>query len=292
MSCSGVENKVMNGQQQDNKSLADIRENDVVCEKGRGHHEKWPGNKRYRYLVTVNKESYNNNDLTLMERSEVIGKIITTIQDKSGWFVQLDEESGGQCWTRISEDKVRRKVSDDLRRAGRRDRAKRSNNTAFCAKLKELKQEEEGVGAAPDSLNKPVEDPQETPDILKPVEDPRETDVLFGAGARRHPGNITYWKLIHWNLDQDTILPYGGRPMISKSIVEGIRDQKGRFLEQDVKTALWFEISEQKAIDKTSHLFSQKKYNKARKPPPGTEHHPSTSKTLEALSGQDQDARE
>ena len=259
MSC-GVENKVMNGQ---DKSLSDIREYDVVCEKGRGDHERWPGNKLYRYLVKLNKESYN--DLTPMERSEVIGKIITTIREKPGWFIQLDEEETGQ-WNHLSEEKARKKVSDDLRREVRRRREKRSNNTAFSAKLKALKELEEGGAAR---------------DILKPVEDPRETDVLFGAGARRHPGNKTYWKLMKSNLDHYIISPYGARSMISRSIVDGIKDQNGRFLEQDPKTAVWFEISDKRAIEKTSHALSNKKY-KTRKS--------STSKALEALSGQDEDA--
>jgi hypothetical protein len=242
MSC-GVENKVVNGQ---DKSLSDIRENDVVCEKGRGDHERWPGNKLYRYLVKVNKESYN--DLTPMERSEVIGKIITTIREKSGWFVQVDEESGQ--WNELSEEKVRKKVSDDLRREVRRRRERRSNNTAFSAKLKALKDVENGGAAR---------------DILKPVEDPRETDVLFGAGARRHPGNKTYWKLMKSNLDHYIISPYGARSMISRSIVQGIKDQNGRFLEQDPKTAVWFEISDKRAIEKhktkTPHLLQRNQSN-------------------------------
>jgi hypothetical protein len=258
MSC-GVENKVINGQ---DKLLSDIRENDVVCEKGRGDHERWPGNKLYRYLVKANKESYN--DLTPMERSEVIGKIISTIREKSGWFVQLDEELGQ--WNQLSEEKARKKVSDDLRREVRRRRERRSNNTAFSAKLKALKELEEGGAAR---------------DVIKPVEDPRETDVLFGAGARRHPGNKTYWKLMKSNLDHYIISPYGARSMISRSIVEGIKDQNGRFLEQDPKTAVWFEISEKRAIEKTSHALSNKKY-KTRKS--------STYKPLETLGGQDEDA--
>jgi hypothetical protein len=262
MSC-GVENKVVNGQ---DKSLSDIRENDVVCEKGRGDHERWPGNKLYRYLVKVNKESYN--DLTPMERSEVIGKIITTIREKSGWFVQVDEESGQ--WNELSEEKVRKKVSDDLRREVRRRRERRSNNTAFSAKLKALKDVENGGAAR---------------DILKPVEDPRETDVLFGAGARRHPGNKTYWKLMKSNLDHYIISPYGARSMISRSIVQGIKDQNGRFLEQDPKTAVWFEISDKRAIEKTSHALSNKKYKTRKRLPesPGAQY-PSTSEA------QDEDA--
>jgi hypothetical protein len=232
----------------DRSDGSEPRENDVVCEKGRGDHERWPGNKLYRHLVKVNKESYN--DRTPMERSEVIGKIIGTVREKNGWFVQLDEESGN--WVDLNEEKVRKKVSDDLRREVRRRRERRSNNTVFSAKLRALKE---------------MEDREPARDILEPVEDPRQTDVLFGAGARRHPGNKTYWRLMKLNLDHYIISPYGARSMISRSIVQGIRDQNGRFLEQDPKTAVWYEISDRRAIEKTSHALSNKKYKTRKRVP-------------------------
>ena len=117
----------------------DLREHDVVCEKGRGDHERWPGNKLYRHLINANKESYN--ELTPMERSGIIGKIINSIKEKDGWFVQHDEKSGK--WAELNEEKVRKKVSDDLRREVRRRREKKSNNTVFSAKLRALKEMEE-----------------------------------------------------------------------------------------------------------------------------------------------------
>jgi hypothetical protein len=226
-----------------------LREHDVVCEKGRGDHERWPGNKLYRYLINLNKESYN--DLAPMARSASIGKIISTIKDKNGWFVQRDDKSGE--WGELSDEKVRKKVSDDLRREVRRRREKRSSNTMFSAKLRALKEMEDDAA--------PIRD------ILEPVNDPRQTDVLFGPGARRHPGNKTYWRLMKMNLDHYIISPYGARSMISRSIVQGIRDQSGRFLEQDPKTAVWYEISDKRAIEKTSHALSNKKYKTRKRHP-------------------------
>ena len=246
------------------------REHDVVCEKGRGDHERWPGNKLYRHLVKINKESYN--DRTPMERSEVIGKIIATVREKNGWFVTLDEETAK--WTDLNEEKVRKKVSDDLRREVRRRREKRSNNTVFSAKLRALKEKEEGEPAR---------------DILQPVDDPRPTDVLFGAGARRHPGNKTYWHLMKLNLDHYIISPYGARSMISRSIVQGIRDQNGRFLEQDPKTAVWYEISDRRAIEKTSHALSNKKYKTRKRLPdsPSSQLSPAGGRILESFTSKD-----
>lgn len=234
----------------------ELREHDVVCEKGRGDHERWPGNKLYRSLINKFKDSYN--DLAPVERSGIIGKISNTIKDKSGWFVQRDEESGK--WCELTEEKVRKKVSDDLRREVRRRREKRTNNTVFSAKLKALKELEEEAAPAKD--------------ILQPVNEPRQSDVLFGPGARRHPGNKTYWRLMKTNLDHYIISPYGARSMISRGIVEGIRERSGRFLEQDPKTTIWYEISDKRAIEKTSHALSNKKYKTRKRHPDDESQHP------------------
>lgn len=248
----------------------ELQEHDVVCEKGRGDHERWAGNRLYRFLINAHKETYN--DLTPMERSGIIGEIIGTIKGKGGWFVQNDEALGKVV--RLSEEKVRKKVSDDLRREVRRRREKRSSNSPFSAKLK--------------ALSKAVPKSDETQDLKKPVDDPRAADVLFGPGARRHPGNKIYWELMKRNLNQYIISPYGARSTISQSIVQGIRQLDGRFLEQDQKTSIWYEISDKRAIEKTSHALSNKKY-KTRRRDDDKEDDPSTLK-IEAEMDSNYDA--
>lgn len=232
-----------------NDRSKDLNEHDVVCEKGRGDHERWPGNKLYRHLININKETYN--DLAPIERSNIIGKIIGTIQEKDGWFVHHSESTGN--WAKLTEEKVRKKVSDDLRREVRRRREKRSHNSLFSAKLRAIKEMEEAEAAARD--------------ILERVDDPRQADVLFGPGARRHPGNKTYWHHMKLNLDQYIISPYGARSIISRNIVQIIRSQHGRFLEQDPKTGIWYSISDKRALEKTSHALSNMKYKTRKRHP-------------------------
>lgn len=232
-----------------NDRSKDLNEHDVVCEKGRGDHERWPGNKLYRHLININKETYN--DLAPIERSNIIGKIIGTIQEKDGWFVHHSEATGN--WAKLTEEKVRKKVSDDLRREVRRRREKRSHNSLFSAKLRAIKEMEEAEAAARD--------------ILERVDDPRQADVLFGPGARRHPGNKTYWHHMKLNLDQYIISPYGARSIISRNIVQIIRSQHGRFLEQDPKTGIWYSISDKRALEKTSHALSNMKYKTRKRHP-------------------------
>jgi len=232
-----------------NDRSKDLNEHDVVCEKGRGDHERWPGNKLYRHLINVNKETYN--DLAPIERSNIIGTIIGTIQEKDGWFVHHSEATGK--WAKLTEEKVRKKVSDDLRREVRRRREKRSHNSLFSAKLRAIKEMEEAEVAARD--------------ILERVDDPRQSDVLFGPGARRHPGNKIYWHHMKLNLDQYIISPYGARSVISRNIVQIIRSQHGRFLEQDPKTGIWYSISDKRALEKTSHALSNMKYKTRKRHP-------------------------
>jgi hypothetical protein len=241
-----------------NDRSKDLKEHDVVCEKGRGDHERWPGNKLYRRMINLHKESYN--DLAPIERSNVIGQIINCIQEKEGWFVNHSETTG--TWSKLSEEKVRKKVSDDLRREVRRRREKRSHNSVFSAKLRAIKEMEEQHTVVSD--------------ILEQVNDPRQSDVLFGPGARRHPGNKTYWHLMKINLDQYIISPYGARSVISRNIVQGVRSQHGRFLEQDHQSGLWYSISDKRAIEKTSHALSNMKYKTRKRHPdePPHYHHP------------------
>eukprot|EP00529_Nitzschia_sp_RCC80_P013655 CAMPEP_0113492812 /NCGR_PEP_ID=MMETSP0014_2-20120614/28271_1 /TAXON_ID=2857 /ORGANISM="Nitzschia sp." /LENGTH=598 /DNA_ID=CAMNT_0000386659 /DNA_START=165 /DNA_END=1961 /DNA_ORIENTATION=- /assembly_acc=CAM_ASM_000159 len=222
---------------------SDLKEHDVVCEKGRGDHERWPGNKLYRHLVNQYKETYN--DLPPVERSSIIGKIISSIQEKDGWFVQHNDKA--MTWTKLTEEKVRKKVSDDLRREIRRRREKRSHNSVFSTKLRAIKKMEDAKGTTDSS-------------ILDAVCDPQPADVLFGPGARRHPGNKMYWNLMKMNLDQYIISPYGARSVISRNIVQCVSNQLGRFLEQDPKTGTWYHISGKRAIEKTSHALSNMKY--------------------------------
>jgi len=232
-----------------NDRSKDLNEHDVVCEKGRGDHERWPGNKLYRHLINVNKETYN--ELAPIERSNIIGKIISTIQEKDGWFVSHSEASGN--WARLTEEKVRKKVSDDLRREVRRQREKRSHNSKFSAKVRYMKERDEV--------------PSDGRDIIERVDDPRQADVLFGPGARRHPGNKTYWHHMQLNLDQYIVSPFGNRSMISRNIVQIIRSHHGRFLEQDPKSGLWYSISDKRAIEKTSHALSNMKYKTQKRHP-------------------------
>lgn len=267
-----------------NNRSQDLYENDVVCEKGRGDHERWPGNKLYRQLINLNKETYNN--LAPIERSNIIGKIISAIQDKEGWFVSHSEGTGS--WTRLTEEKVRKKVSDDLRREVRRRREKRTPSNGFSTKSKQLHKESSSMSSSVAHNDILMGSTVSTRDILERVDEPRRTDVMFGPGSKLHEGNRLYWDLMRTNMDQlhhshhGSMMGYGNstaqqRSEISRSIVHTIRNQHGfRFLEYDSKTGYWYSINDRRAIEKTGCELFGMRYgggNDVFSSPQSTPHH-------------------
>ena len=72
-----------------------------------------------------------------------------------------------------------------------------------------------------------------------------DSDVICGRGgaALRHPGNKTYRRLVNLNKALYVTCLKTEKLKISRSIVAAIREQKGRFLEQETETT-WCDIGE------------------------------------------------
>ncbi|OEU18115.1 hypothetical protein FRACYDRAFT_154352, partial [Fragilariopsis cylindrus CCMP1102] len=89
--------------------------------------------------------------------------------------------------------------------------------------------------------------------------DPRESDVVCGRGgaALKHPGNLTYRGLVDLNKGPYISCPRREKIEISRSIVAAIREQRGRFLEQDATTGVWIDIGDKKATEKTSQALRE-----------------------------------
>lgn len=85
--------------------------------------------------------------------------------------------------------------------------------------------------------------------------------ILCGRGERtnRHPGNKIFRRLV----DQNRSLYHSGtkkrKGLIATSIVEAIyrHDQPGRFVRQDKKSKLWFDVGIKQAIKKTSQALRE-----------------------------------
>ena len=100
----------------------------------------------------------------------------------------------------------------------------------------------------------------ETPaDDRHGVTEPRDTDVLCGRGgaALRHPGNQTYRRLVNLNKGLYITCLKTEKLKISRSIVAAIREQKGRFLEKDNDSNVWYDIGDKKAVEKTSQALRE-----------------------------------
>lgn len=89
--------------------------------------------------------------------------------------------------------------------------------------------------------------------IIKPT----NSDVLCGRGVttNRHPGNESFRALVNCNKELYVSSTKKNKMMISRSIVEAVRNKPGRFLEKDAVTKLWMDIGDKKAIEKTSQAL-------------------------------------
>jgi len=88
--------------------------------------------------------------------------------------------------------------------------------------------------------------------ILSGVLQPESFDVLLGRGSiiNRHKGNIMYRNAIDSHRRSYGKISKVQKSVIAKSIISFIRSLGGRFLEKDKSCDLWFEIGDQKAIEK------------------------------------------
>jgi hypothetical protein len=83
-------------------------------------------------------------------------------------------------------------------------------------------------------------------DGQKNITETYDSDVLCGRGgaALRHPGNLTYRRLVNLNKGLYITCLKTEKLKISRSIVAAIREQRGRFLEKDAKNDMWYDIGE------------------------------------------------
>ncbi len=95
----------------------------------------------------------------------------------------------------------------------------------------------------------------------EPIQKPHRHDVLSGRGNsyNNHPGNEYFRSLIKLHKVSYVTAPKSKKPDFSKMIYEIIcsQDPPGRFLKQDKKTNLWYEISYRKAVDKTRQALRE-----------------------------------
>ncbi len=92
------------------------------------------------------------------------------------------------------------------------------------------------------------------------IAEPGTYDVLCGRGGNinTHPGNEDYRKLIDENKRVYLTSRFKkDKRLITDSIIEEVKKRGGRFLLRNVKSGLWFEVTEDKARDKTSQALRE-----------------------------------
>jgi len=93
-----------------------------------------------------------------------------------------------------------------------------------------------------------------------------DNDVLLGRGkgVARHEGNINFRKLIVDCQCDYVLAPRPQKTGMARRIVATIRQNNGRFLKQD-KSGKWFDVGNQKALEKTSQALREGIAHKIRK---------------------------
>jgi hypothetical protein len=90
---------------------------------------------------------------------------------------------------------------------------------------------------------------------------PHDHDVLSGRGnfVNYHAGNEHFRNLVKKHKVAYVACPKPQKSKFSRIIVDEIRSRHppGRFLKQDPKTKLWYDIGEKKALDKTRQALRE-----------------------------------
>lgn len=98
---------------------------------------------------------------------------------------------------------------------------------------------------------------QQSPNIISP----HEHDVLSGRGnfVNYHTGNEHFRALVRKHKLEYVRCPKPQKGKFSRMIVDEIKsmDPPGRFLKQDAKTKLWYDIGDKKALDKTRQALRE-----------------------------------
>ena len=99
------------------------------------------------------------------------------------------------------------------------------------------------------------------------VEKPLETDIMNGRGGitNHHPGNQRYRRVVSLLKQFYTTCSSGEKGRISQAIVASIREQNGRFLESNPGKGTWYDIGDEKAIEKTSQCLREFRTNTSSK---------------------------
>lgn len=94
----------------------------------------------------------------------------------------------------------------------------------------------------------------------KGIENPATHDVLCGRGGNinTHTGNENFRKLIEIHKRSYLTARFKkDKRLITDTIIKTISDRGGRFLSRESKSGLWFQVTEEKARDKTSQALRE-----------------------------------
>jgi hypothetical protein len=86
-----------------------------------------------------------------------------------------------------------------------------------------------------------------------------DEDVLFGRGGitNTHVGNRYFRSLVDQFVAQYSVTQRGLKRGVATSLVASVRAYGGRFLKQDEKSKHWYEVGDEKAIEKATQSLRE-----------------------------------
>jgi hypothetical protein len=223
---------------------------DVLSGKG-GRTNAHPGNRHYRDLILSHRQTYDI--ASKPKKPGVSRKIVQMVRDRGGHFFRKEKDA---LYYDIGDKAAQEKTSQ-----------------ALCHRTLEMRKKEDPRRMKDTDSTKTSEakESKETGNNLKGqgFTSYTDADVLSGTGGgtNLHPGNRHYRDLIHSHRRTDDIASKPKKPGVSRKIVQLVRDRGGHFCRKE-KDALYYDIGDEAAGEKTSQALQHRTYEMSNKEDP------------------------
>lgn len=215
-----------------------VNSSDVLCGRGAGANTH-PGNITFRSMVVRNHYAYLVSEA--IDKAEISKMIVAEIKKKGGRFLRrsdgkaIDERSS--FWFDIGEKAAREKTCQALR-----ERAPGRLNSKDLVFLEE------------EDIHSPLPLAMKSSGVVV-----SDNDILLGRGGvtNTHSGNKKYRQLVHEKQREYLAARKLQKATVAMSIVTTIMSNGGRFLQLNDKDE-WFEVTAEKAREKTSQALREK----------------------------------
>ncbi|CAJ1965489.1 unnamed protein product [Cylindrotheca closterium] len=173
------------------------------------------GNERYRRLIFYFSQAYDTG--TDEVKRQIVGEIIEKVREDGGCFLKEKGKGPNKSWEEVPIEILRKKIMQAFRNRRRRQDVSKETSILIAG-------------------------------------EPLPRDVIFGR-ARKNPGSELLQRLIKDNSQEYESLSRGVKMRHVESIMQTLKDQGGRFLEEAAEKGRWVELPNDTARERISTYF-------------------------------------